>query len=190
MTVAMVAPVDPLTQLKLAREVAADIRELEDILKAYDVSPSQWDALQRSPRFQNLLQSAISEWQSVKNTAERVKVKSMAFVEEALPEFYARVHDAKETLSSKNEVLKTISRLAGFGERVEGQLAGERMVITINLGADNQLKFEKTQDMPTIDLSAGEYEDWEVASEGEIYVTSEVTDVNDELGMGLEDEDE
>ena len=199
MTVAFVpiAQVPPLTQLKLAREIASDMRELNEVLALYDVSDTQWEALQRSSRFQQLLKSASEEWNAVTNTPERVKLKSLAFVEEALPEFYARVHDGKETLSAKNEVLKTISRLAGIGGPVEGAISGERMVITINLGADHQLQFRS--DVPTIE---GDYE--EVTSESNQYEEIDDEDLeeltnmfegvdigaNDELGEGYDEENE
>jgi uncharacterized protein (DUF1786 family) len=193
---APVITVPPLTQLKLAREIASDMRDVAEILALYDVTEPQWEALQRSSRFQSLLQSAIEEWQSVTNTPERVKMKSLAFVEEALPEFFARVHDGKETLSAKNEVLKTISRLAGIGGPVEGAISGERMVITINLGADHQLQFRS--DVPTIE---GDFE--EVTSESNFEELDdedmeELTnmfegvdlDANDELGAGYEEDDQ
>jgi hypothetical protein len=68
----------------------------------------------------------------------------MAFIEEALPEFYARAHDPKEALNSKVEVLKAVTRLAGITERGAGDAAiGERMVVTINLGQDHKLTIAK-----------------------------------------------
>lgn len=131
------------TMLKLAREIAMDIQSLEDILKHHEVTDGQWDEIQQNPRFRGYLRGAVEEWQSATNTPERVKLKSLAFVEEALPEFFARAHDPKEPLAAKTEVLKTIAKFAGVGGSVEGALAGEKMVVTINLGADQQLRIEK-----------------------------------------------
>jgi uncharacterized protein (DUF1786 family) len=202
---AAIVSVPPLTQLKLAREIASDMRDLEEVLALYDVSTPQWEALQRSTRFQALLKTAMEEWQSVTNTPERVKMKSLAFVEEALPEFFARVHDQKETLSSKNEVLKTISRLAGIGGPVEGAISGERMVITINLGEDHQLQFRS--DKPMIEGEYRETDGEEVTSEsndegiGFEFTEAELEqyanmlegvdlDANDELGAGYDEGDD
>jgi hypothetical protein len=196
MTLAVEGGISPLIQLQLAREIAADMREIPDILAIYEINSEQWETLQGSPRFRRLLQTSMEEWQSVANTAERVKVKSLAFVEEVLPEFYGRVHDPKETLSAKNEVLKTISRLAGIGGTVEGAITGERMVITINLGADQQLSFVKSNvgEEPALDLSP---EDYMVTSESKIAAAEEIDEedldpevvaANDELGAGLEGE--
>ena len=129
--------------LKLAREIAMDIQPVEDILKHHEITGDQWEEIQQNPRFKGYLRGAVEEWQSATNTSERVKLKSMAFVEEALPEFYARAHDPKEPLSAKIEVLKTIAKFAGVGGSVEGALAGEKMIVTINLGADQQLRIER-----------------------------------------------
>lgn len=135
---------DDVAMIKLAREIAMDIRPLEEVLATHGLSQDDWDALNHSPIFQSLLSSAVEEWQSATNTPERVKLKSLAFVEEALPEFYARAHDPKEPLAAKTEVLKTIAKFAGVGmSNFDGSVSGERMTVTINLGEDRQLKIEK-----------------------------------------------
>jgi hypothetical protein len=131
------------TLLKLAREIAMDMRPVPDILETHDVTSAEWAAISVSPLFQDYLRQCVTEWQSATNTAERVKLKSMAFVEEALPEFFARAHDPEESLNAKVEVLKTVARFAGVGGSVDGSIAGERLSVTINLGADHQLKIEK-----------------------------------------------
>lgn len=135
--------VSPVTLLKVVREIAADMRSLEDILLAHDVSEEQWSILQHEPRFRSALKSAVADWQSVGNTADRVKVKSLHFVEEALPELYSRAHDPKEPLSAKVELIKTVAKLAGIADRADTGGGGERMVVTINLGADHKLTFAK-----------------------------------------------
>lgn len=121
-----------------------DIRPLDDILATHGVGPDQWDQIHVSPAFQGLLRSEIEAWQAATNTAERVKLKSLAFVEEALPEFFARAHDPKEALNAKVEVLKTIAKFAGVGNSsIDGASLGEKLMVTINLGADHSLKIEK-----------------------------------------------
>lgn len=134
---------DEVLFLKLAREIACDIRTLPDILAMHSVTEEHWARIVDNPRFRALVKSAVAEWQSAVNTPERVKIKAMSFVEEALPEFYGRAHDPKELLSSKVEVLKTVAKLAGIGENSQSSQSGERMSVTINLGADHQLKIEK-----------------------------------------------
>jgi hypothetical protein len=132
------------TLLKLAREIAMDIRPIEDVIRTHGVNDDEWELICKLPIFQDYLRGAVAEWQSATNTGDRVRLKSLAFVEEALPEFFARAHDPKETLAAKTEVLKTIAKFAGVGGTVEGAVSGEKMVVTINLGADQQFRVEKS----------------------------------------------
>jgi hypothetical protein len=135
---------DDTMMLKLARELAMDIRPLEDILEVLHISRAEWDSVKETAAFQRYLRSSLEEWHSALNTQERVKLKSLAMVEESLPEFYARMHDAREALPAKTEVLKTISRFAGVGGNTSYEGSGsEKMIVTINLGADQQLRIER-----------------------------------------------
>lgn len=121
--------------LRLAREIAMDVRPIEQILEIMEISEERFDEIRSIPRFQSYLKAALEDWNSATNTAERVKIKSMAFVEEILPEFYARAHDPRESLLHKVEVLKTVSRFAGLGGPVQTAGSGEKMTVTINLGS-------------------------------------------------------
>jgi len=130
--------------IRLAREIAMEIRSIEEILDLLKIDDERYDDICAMPRFQAYLKSALEEWNSATNTGERVKVKSLAFIEEALPEFFARVHDRTETLSAKTEALKAVARFAGLGGPVTPQgNAADRMTVTINLGADHQLRIER-----------------------------------------------
>lgn len=130
--------------LKLAREIAMDIRPLEEVLKSHGVSGPRWTEIQAIPRFQQYLRQAMEEWASAANTSERVRLKSLAIVEEVLPEFYARMHDARETLTAKTEVLKSIAKFGGVGNGPGTDVdLGNRMTVTINLGEDKKIQIEK-----------------------------------------------
>jgi hypothetical protein len=129
--------------LRLVRDVAMDIQPLEKILVAHKLDATAWSTLCETTQFKEYMNRAVQEWQSASNTADRVRLKSLAFIEEALPEFYTRAHDPKEPLTAKIEIIKTISKLAGIGGNVDGAIQGERLVVTINLGADRELKIEK-----------------------------------------------
>lgn len=135
----------------LAREIAMDLNEIETILKTLNINQDTWETIQKSPRFQALLEAEVIAWQAGGNTHERVKLKAASMVEEWLPELNARMHDGKETLTAKIEAGKLAARLADLGlakANVEG--VGERFSITINLGADSQLTFEKQLPMKVI----------------------------------------
>lgn len=130
--------------LKLAREIAMDIAPLTQILSSNGLTEADWEHVQKNSRFRKYLTSASEEWNSALNTHERVRVKAAAMIEEWLPELYTRMHDKAESLNHKIEAGKLARDLAGFTNKnigVEG--GGERVTISINLGADAQLKFEK-----------------------------------------------
>jgi ATP-dependent exoDNAse (exonuclease V) beta subunit len=144
---------DDAVMLKLAREIAMDIRPLGDILETHEVAAETWDSIRTSDTFQRYLRSFIEEWTSATNAGERVRVKSLSMIEESLPEFFARMHDARENLPAKTELLKTIARFAGVGVSPDFKNGGgDKMIVTINLGADQQLRIER--DINTIEGEA------------------------------------
>ncbi len=147
--------VTELKLIQLAREIAMDIRPLDEILKTHNLTHDQFEHVARLPRFQSYLESEASSWHGSLNTHERVKLKAAAMLEEWLPELNIRMHDRAENLNAKIEAGKLARDLAGFarnGVGVEG--AGEKFSVTINLGQDASLKFEKQ--LPPIVIDAEE----------------------------------
>lgn len=131
--------------VSLAREIAMDIAPLETILEGASITPEQWEIISQSGRFKSLLAAEAEAWNTALNTHERVKLKAAAMMEEWLPELNSRLHDRGENLTAKIEGGKLLAKIASVGERVmgDGDGGGERFSVTINLGADTQLKFEK-----------------------------------------------
>lgn len=137
--------IDDLTMLKIARELAIDLHDLPTILQHHSITENTWEVIRVHPRFNQLLAGELQAWQSAGNTHERTKLKAAAMLEEWLPEAYSQLHNPTQPLSARTELAKLISGIAGLGGRQgNGELAaGERFTITINLGADQQLKYEK-----------------------------------------------
>lgn len=124
--------------VQLAREIAMDIHDLDIILRNHSVTQDQFDKIKESQSFQTYLQRYIQEWNSCGSTADRVKLKSLAFVEEALPQFFEDVHRKGEPLPGKAKVLEVVAKFAGLGAQAAKEGAtGEKFSITINIG-DNQ----------------------------------------------------
>jgi hypothetical protein len=133
------------TLVKLAREIALDIFPLDEILNRYEIMSDRWETLKDDPVFTRLLSQEVLAWNSATNTEERVKLKAAAMIEDFLPEAHAKLHSTSDLLSAKVELFKTIARLAGMGlsnAAIDGA-GGEKFSITINLGADAKLNFEK-----------------------------------------------
>lgn len=139
--------------LRLAREVATDLHPIDEILKTHSVEAKDWEAIKSNPRFLRLLEAELKDWNAAGNTPERVKLKAAMLIEEWLPAANALAHGS-DTLSSKTELMKFLASLAqmGKGHGDAGQ-ASEGFRITINLGADAKLKFEKRTTPEVIDVT-------------------------------------
>lgn len=132
-----------LTQLALA--VAMDIAPLPDICGQHGITEQYFkNTVAVNPFFKRVLEQYVIEWNSVKNTPERVKWKAQALTELALPTLGARMLDGKETLPAVTEAAKLVSRLGSLdNDKGNPGAAGEKFTITINLGPDNSLTLEK-----------------------------------------------
>lgn len=133
-----------LLMLRVIRELVMDVHELDAILERNGVSSHDFQRWQKTPRFQELLQGELAAWQSAANTGERVKIKAAAMIEEWLPEAFAQMHNDKHPLLHRNDLSKLVASLGGMGKgQVEAASGGERFSVTINLGADQKLNFQK-----------------------------------------------
>lgn len=131
------------TLRKLSRDIAMDIYPLEDILDKYCIDAELWQDVSGRTAFKRMLAEEQEIWSSPLNASERVRIKSQSFVESLLPELFERAHDPNENLPAKVEIVKTVSRLAGLDKGPAETALGDKLSVTINLGADTQLKFDK-----------------------------------------------
>ena len=136
--------------VRLAREIAIDLNDVETILKNYDIDDETWSKLSTSPQFLERLRSELAEWNDAKNTHERAKLKAGALIEEWLLEANKLLHSSEESLDGKVKLGQLLTKIAGMGnEAVVTGGGGERFQVTINLGADHKLKFDKA--LPVIE---------------------------------------
>ena len=137
----------------LARELAMDINEIENILTAFAISPEQYNTLKGNARFNAVLEREIQQWETALNSAERVKLKAVTQIEAWMPELNIRIHDRNESLAAKIEGGKLLMKLAGLGlNNIDTQgSASERFSVTINIGDKRELKFEGGNTPKTID---------------------------------------
>lgn len=130
--------------VKLAREIAINHFPVETILERYQITPENWETVKASPRFQQLLEHEIQEWNGALNTHQRTSLKAAAMIEEYLPEGNSRLHDSRENLPAKVELLKLLAKIARMDSSGDGGGgSGEKFSVTINLGNDQKLTFEK-----------------------------------------------
>lgn len=120
----------------LAREVAMNIREVDDILPEYKLTRPQYDHLLTHPFYEKALAAATIEWNSALSTHQRLKIEAAACLENGLPALNARMVNATESLPAAVEVGKLFAKIAGIGEQDHAVGPSDKFTITINLGAD------------------------------------------------------
>ena len=139
----------------IAREIARDVYEIENILETYQITRSTFEAITRHPTFQKILRREQEEWRSADNTFRRTKLLSSIAYEEAIPEMFATLHDKSEPLAGRVKIFEVLGRYSGLGANTAGE--GERadqIKIEINLGGDTKLNFEKALPPRVIDMEA------------------------------------
>lgn len=137
--------------VKLAREIAMDLKPLKDILEHHKVDQPTFERMKRHPYFTRVLASEVEAWQSATNTGERVRLKSAAMMEEFLPDLYRRMIAPKEDLMKVVKGAELVSKLANLGETGKEQNPGDKVVISINMGAAGTLQVAKQVTPQVID---------------------------------------
>jgi len=128
---------DPLTAYAvdfatLAREIAQDIFTVEQVVSLHRLSDEEWTAIQKHPRFLDMLKDMQREWNSAANTKERVRVKAATGLETTLETFIAEINNPSAPLSQRVDAGKFLARL---GE-LDGSGAGTGVTgggVTINI---------------------------------------------------------
>lgn len=138
-----VEAMDNFDLVKLAREVAMNLRELPVTLAIYKISEAQYELIAKIPFFKRALDQFTIEWNGALSTHERIKVEAAIALEDGMPTLAARMSRNDEDLAKAVEAGKLFAKLAGIGEEKSNSLPGEKFTITINLGDDAKLKFEK-----------------------------------------------
>ena len=127
----------------LARELATNMRDRSLVLKDYGLTEERYQALLENHFFKNTLDVCIIEWNSADSAEKRIRLQSAAAIEDALPMLAARMSKEGEPLPGVVETGKLLAKLAHLGEDTARGNPAERFTITINLGDDKKLTFEK-----------------------------------------------
>jgi hypothetical protein len=99
----------------LATELAKDIADPADVLKALELTDADYQFIKDTRAFKVMYQAALAEWHGAGNVQKRVKFKSAAMIEEVLPVFYQDITNPESPLSAKVELLKTIAKFGSIG---------------------------------------------------------------------------
>ena len=132
---------------RLARDLAQDIFEPDQIRTAHQLTPDQFDKILNDEQFQRMLRDMVMEWNSAASTPERVRMKAASAVEVALESFFTDVVDKTIPLVQRTEALKALMKLGELGEKDllrAGGGGGGGVQININLGVPGQGQPPKT----------------------------------------------
>lgn len=119
----------------LAREIAQDVLDIDEIIKLHNLSEQEWLKLSVHPKFTAILADMVKEWNSAGTTAERIKVKAQTGLETQLEVFIADMGDASIPLSQRTEAARMLARLGELDGQGKGETIGQRFIIQLNIGA-------------------------------------------------------
>jgi hypothetical protein len=131
---------DEIKLAKLAREMAMNIRNYKDIFADFDITEEDYYEIAKNSFYKKIKDQFTTEWNSTLSTEDRVRIGSLAYYEQLIPEITRRALDANEPLPAATEVGKLLAKTAGIGDPKVEKNTSERFVITINLGADTEGK--------------------------------------------------
>jgi hypothetical protein len=120
---------------QIARKLAMDIVPLDTILLESKMTQAEFEQLQHTRYFQDMLAEEVTNWSAAPNAAERVRIKYLTITEEIAPDMYTALLDPKIPLGQRADLLKTVAKLAGLDKTGPDAGAAGRVKITINMGA-------------------------------------------------------
>jgi hypothetical protein len=136
-------PLNSYRLASLAQQVAVNLRPLSAIIADYGISEEDYKQILTWPFYKTALEAAILDWNSPMSAEKRMRLEAAMIVENNMPHVAARMTDSNETLTAVVEAGKWFIKIAGIGEPNKNPTAGEKFSITINLGEDKKLTFEK-----------------------------------------------
>lgn len=125
------------TQLaKLARELVMNIRNYQNVFADFGIDESDYQRIEKLEFFRKVKEQFAIEWNAATSTEERVRIGSLAYVEQILPVITRRAMKEDANLGAATDVGKLLMKAAGVGEPKNEKVNTERFVIQINLGGD------------------------------------------------------
>lgn len=121
----------PETQSLLV-ELAAELRPAEEIIAGYDMPLHVLQRLLQHPQFVGMLKEAKERFNSVANTADRIRLKAQLATELAMQSVYAITADPAQPAAARVSAYRALTALTGL-ERPEAHAPGSQFILKINL---------------------------------------------------------
>lgn len=150
-TPAVTGPVTPFSDFDiddmaaLARDVAGSLHGYKPVIARYKISEQEYARVAAEPFFQEMLRKALVDFHKIQSTQKRSAMKAAIVIEEAIPTLGARINDSREPLEKVAQMTKVLADIAGLNVKDAANAAQERITISIDLGADTRLVFDKAR---------------------------------------------
>jgi hypothetical protein len=144
---------NPTNFSRLAREIAMDILELDEILALHQLDAEDWERIHSDVRFQKMLADMRAQWNSAENTKERVRVKAATGIEMALDSVVLELMSPAIPLGQRVQAFQMLAKLGDLEVKPDQPVIqpGDRVQISINIG-QGSVTTEKEQGV-TIDVT-------------------------------------
>ena len=129
-------------QPKLAAEIGAGLLTTQDILSRYDLTPDQLKQIVQDPQFRNMVREFKRNWNDSLSAKDRVRLKAMLAIEEALPTIFDIVMDPLVSPNSRLDGFEKLAKLADAVPRKDNSGdTGPGFSININIPSpDNAIR--------------------------------------------------
>jgi hypothetical protein len=118
---------------KLAREIAIDMLPLTEVLRLNQISDEEWERISQEPRFRDMLDNMVADWNAASNTKQRVQLKAATGMESFMEHLISEGHKPEVPLSQKVELAKLLAKLGELEASREGFAGGQQFGIYINV---------------------------------------------------------
>lgn len=133
------------TLANLARVLATNIKSRLQVCQQFGIGEEELQEIEQIEFFKRALEACVIEWQNPKTTAERLKLKGQAAIEEGLEVLATRMMDPKEPLPATIDAAKFMAQIGGMNtpDKTAASAPADKFIIQINMGADVE-KYEKS----------------------------------------------
>jgi hypothetical protein len=143
---------DEVMLAKLAREMVMNIRNYRAVFDDYGIEEDDYYEIEKNEFYKKAKETFALEWNASTSTEDRLKIGSLAYLEQLVPVITRRAMRDDTALAASTEVGKLLSKMAGVGEAKTEKNLAERFMITINLGGDDVKTYDKSIELNPNDV--------------------------------------
>lgn len=123
-------------ELIVARELAMDLRPIDDVLASLGMTREELDAMASSRSFKAMVEEIATRFHAAENTEARSKLKAQLAVEELITRFAIDALNPSLPLVQRVEAGKWLLSVARDGTERSNATTADGFRVTINIGKD------------------------------------------------------